>query len=69
MSGSLTTQVVLVTLIAAAVIAAAETEGPGAGLRVIDQLGLDDFRYLHSARAGLLRRLGRADEARAAYRL
>jgi RNA polymerase sigma-70 factor (ECF subfamily) len=49
-------------------IAVAETEGPEAGLRIIDELGLDDFRYLHSTRAELLRRLGRADEARDAYR-
>ena len=49
-------------------IAIAETEGPEAGLRIIDQLGLDDFRYLHSTRAELLRRLGRTDEARDAYR-
>jgi len=49
-------------------IAIAETEGPAAGLRIVDQLGLDDFRYLHSTRAELLRRLGRTDEAREAYR-
>lgn len=49
-------------------IAIAETEGPEAGLRIVDQLGLDDFRYLHSTRGELLRRLGRTDEARAAYR-
>jgi RNA polymerase sigma-70 factor (ECF subfamily) len=49
-------------------IAVAETEGPEAGLRVIDELGLDDFRYLHSTRAELLRRLGRTDEAREAFR-
>jgi RNA polymerase sigma-70 factor (ECF subfamily) len=49
-------------------IAVAETEGPEAGLRIVDQLGLDDFRYLHSTRAELLRRLGRIDEARDAYR-
>src|SRR5262249_43213587 len=49
-------------------IAIAEIEGPDAGLRIIDQLGLDDFRYLHSTRAELLRRLGRTDEARDAYR-
>jgi len=48
-------------------IAVAETEGPGAGLRIVDQLGLEDFRYLHSTRAELLRRLGRTDEARDAY--
>ena len=49
-------------------IAVAETDGPEAGLRVIDRLELDDFRYLHSTRAELLRRLGRTDEARTAYR-
>jgi RNA polymerase sigma-70 factor, ECF subfamily len=49
-------------------IAVAETEGPEAGLRIVDGLGLDDFRYLHSTRAELLRRLGRTDEARVAYR-
>ncbi len=48
-------------------IALAETEGPEAGLRLIDALGLDDFRYLHSTRAELLRRLGRLHEARTAY--
>jgi RNA polymerase sigma-70 factor, ECF subfamily len=48
-------------------IALAEIEGPQAGLRIVDGLGLDDFRYLHSTRAELLRRLGRTDEARDAY--
>jgi RNA polymerase sigma-70 factor, ECF subfamily len=49
-------------------IAIAETEGAEAGLRIVDELGLDDFRYLHSTRAELLRRLGRVDQARVAYR-
>ena len=49
-------------------IAVAESEGPEAGLRIVDGLGLDDFRYLHSTRAELLRRLGRTDEALDAYR-
>jgi RNA polymerase sigma-70 factor (ECF subfamily) len=49
-------------------IAVAETEGPEAGLRIVDGLGMDDFRYLHSTRAELLRRLGRTNEARHAYR-
>ena len=49
-------------------IAVAETNGPEAGLELVDQLGLDDFRYLHSTRGELLRRLGRTDEARDAYR-
>lgn len=50
-------------------IAIAETEGPQAGLRIVDQLGLHDFRYLHSTRAELLRRIGRPEEARHAYQL
>jgi RNA polymerase sigma-70 factor, ECF subfamily len=49
-------------------IAVAETEGPAAGLRLVDGLELHGFRYLHSTRAELLRRLGRTEEARAAYR-
>ncbi|MFG1625765.1 RNA polymerase sigma factor [Kribbella sp. NPDC049227] len=49
-------------------IAIAETEGAEAGLRIVDGLGLHDFRYLHSTRAELLRRLGRIDEARDTYR-
>jgi RNA polymerase sigma-70 factor, ECF subfamily len=48
-------------------IAIAETEGPEAGLRLVNQLGLHDFRYLHSTKAELLMRLGRIDEARDAY--
>jgi RNA polymerase sigma-70 factor (ECF subfamily) len=49
-------------------IAIAEAEGPQAGLRIIDRLDLDDFRYLHSTRGELLRRLGRTEEAAGAYR-
>ena len=49
-------------------VAVAEVEGPGAGLRIADRLSLEDYRYLHSTRAELLHRLGRADEARDAYR-
>ena len=48
-------------------IAIAETEGPEAGLHIIDGLSLDDFRYMHSTRAELLRRLGRVEAARDAY--
>jgi RNA polymerase sigma-70 factor (ECF subfamily) len=48
-------------------IATAELEGPEAGLALLDGLALDDYRYYHSTRADLLRRLGRYDEARAAY--
>jgi RNA polymerase sigma-70 factor (ECF subfamily) len=49
-------------------VAAAMAEGPARGLELIDALdGLDGYRLLHSTRADLLRRLGRADEAAAAY--
>jgi RNA polymerase sigma-70 factor, ECF subfamily len=49
-------------------VAVAEADGPAAGLRIVERLALDDFRYLHATRAELLRRLGRIDEARAACR-
>jgi RNA polymerase sigma-70 factor (ECF subfamily) len=48
-------------------IATAELKGPEAGLELLDRLALDDYRYYHSTRADLLRRLGRDDQARAAY--
>jgi RNA polymerase sigma-70 factor (ECF subfamily) len=48
-------------------IALAETEGPDAGLAIIDQLPLDNLHYLHAARGELLRRAGRTAEASAAY--
>jgi RNA polymerase sigma-70 factor (ECF subfamily) len=48
-------------------IAVAEAEGAEAGLELVERLELGSYRYLHSARAELLRRLGRLDEARAAY--
>jgi RNA polymerase sigma-70 factor, ECF subfamily len=47
-------------------IAVAEERGPAAGLELVERLPLDGFRYLHAARAELLRRLGRVEEARAA---
>ncbi|HEX8743468.1 MAG TPA: sigma-70 family RNA polymerase sigma factor [Thermoleophilaceae bacterium] len=49
-------------------VAVAEVEGPAAGLAIADRLDLDGYHYLHATRADLLRRLGRVDEARAAYR-
>jgi RNA polymerase sigma-70 factor (ECF subfamily) len=49
-------------------VAVAEAEGPEAGLGIVDRLDLEDYRYLHSTRGELLRRLDRPDEARAAYR-
>jgi RNA polymerase sigma-70 factor (ECF subfamily) len=48
-------------------IAVAEVAGPDAGLALVDRLDLDGYQYFHSTRADLLRRLGRADEARAEY--
>lgn len=52
-------------------VAIAMRDGPEVGLRLIEGLlergDLGRFRYAHSARADLLRRLGRGDEARAAY--
>ena len=49
-------------------VAIAEAEGAEEGLRMVDQLALEDYSYLHSTRGELLRRLGRTDEACAAYR-
>ena len=49
-------------------VAVAETDGPEAALAIVEGLELDDYRYLHSTRGELLRRLGREDDARAAYR-
>ncbi|MCU1450079.1 MAG: polymerase subunit sigma-24, partial [Acidimicrobiales bacterium] len=49
-------------------VAVAEAEGPEAGLRIVDRLDLDDYRYQHTTRGELLQRLGRTDEAREEYR-
>jgi RNA polymerase sigma-70 factor (ECF subfamily) len=49
-------------------VAVAQTGASEAALAMVDALALDDYRYLHSTRAELLRRLGRVDDARAAYR-
>jgi len=49
-------------------VAIAEVQGPRAGLEIVDRLSLDDYRYLHATRGELLRRLGRPDEAREAFR-
>ena len=48
-------------------VAVAQARGPEAGLEIVDRLDLGDYRYLHATRGELLRRLGRTDEARAAY--
>jgi RNA polymerase sigma-70 factor (ECF subfamily) len=49
-------------------VAIAEADGPAAALAVVDSLDLDGYQYWHSTRGELLWRLGRADEARAAFR-
>jgi RNA polymerase sigma-70 factor, ECF subfamily len=49
-------------------VAIAEVDGPERGLALVDSLPLEEYRYLHTARAELLRRLGRTAEAEAAYR-
>ncbi len=52
-------------------VAVAMAEGPQAGLDIIEVLEggqLDDYHLLHATRADLLRRLGRDEEATAAYR-
>ena len=49
-------------------VAIAEADGPAAALAIVDGLDLPGYQYWHSTRAELLRRLGRADEARDAYR-
>jgi RNA polymerase sigma-70 factor, ECF subfamily len=52
-------------------VAVAMADGPERGLEILDELAgrgeLEGYRLLHSARADLLRRLGRGSEARAAY--
>jgi RNA polymerase sigma-70 factor (ECF subfamily) len=47
--------------------ALAETGEVERALAITDQLDLDSYHYLHAVRADLLARLGRTDEARAAY--
>jgi RNA polymerase sigma-70 factor (ECF subfamily) len=53
-------------------VAVAMRDGPAAGLALMDDLAasgdLDGYHLLHAGRADLLRRLGRAPEAAAAYR-
>jgi RNA polymerase sigma-70 factor, ECF subfamily len=48
-------------------VAIAQADGPAAALAIVDALDLAGYPYWHSTRAELLRRLGRANEARAAY--
>ena len=52
-------------------VAVAMADGPGAGLALVDELAaggeLDAYQPFHAARADLLRRLGRSQEAAVAY--
>ena len=48
-------------------VALAEAGMPERALEIVDGLELGDYRYLSSTRAELLRRLGRAEEARAEF--
>ncbi len=48
-------------------VAVAELDGPEVGLALVDGLDLTTYHAWHATRADLLRRLGRDDEARAAY--
>jgi RNA polymerase sigma-70 factor, ECF subfamily len=48
-------------------IAVAEADGAETALVLVDRLELDGYQYFHSTRADLLRRLGRAAEARTEY--
>jgi len=49
-------------------VAVAQAGDPAAALSAVDRLDLDGYLYFHSTRGELLRRLGRDDEAREAYR-
>jgi RNA polymerase sigma-70 factor (ECF subfamily) len=50
-------------------VAVAMAHGPDEGLALVDRIeGLDRYHLLHATRADFLRRLGRCDEAAAAYR-
>ncbi len=48
-------------------VAIAETDGPEPALAIVDALDLDTYHLFHAARADLLSRVGRYDDARDAY--
>ncbi|MGB2567107.1 RNA polymerase sigma factor [Micromonospora citrea] len=48
-------------------VAVAEVHGPAVALALVDALPLTHYHVFHAVRADLLRRLGRTDEAGAAY--
>ncbi len=49
-------------------VVVAEIDGPQVALDLIDELSLEHYYIFHAVRADLLRRLGHADQAEAAYR-
>jgi RNA polymerase sigma-70 factor, ECF subfamily len=49
-------------------VAVAEAGAPERALELVDSLDLGEYRYLYSTRAELLRRLGRDEEAREAFK-
>ena len=49
-------------------VAVAEIDGPHVALELIDELPLEHYYLFHAIRANLLRRLGKTDQAEAAYR-
>jgi RNA polymerase sigma-70 factor (ECF subfamily) len=49
-------------------VALAEVEGAALALRLVDELELPHYYLFHAVRADLMRRLGRIDDAAAAYR-
>jgi RNA polymerase sigma-70 factor (ECF subfamily) len=49
-------------------VAVAEIGGPQVALGLIDELPLGHYYLFHAIRADLLRRIGQADKAEAAYR-
>jgi RNA polymerase sigma-70 factor (ECF subfamily) len=48
-------------------VAIAELDGPAVALAEVDRLSLESYHPWHATRAELLRRMGRSDDARAAY--
>ncbi|HKY58448.1 MAG TPA: RNA polymerase sigma factor [Aeromicrobium sp.] len=48
-------------------VAVAEVDGPQVALAIVDGLDLDGYHAWHATRADLLRRIGRSEEAIAAY--
>jgi RNA polymerase sigma-70 factor (ECF subfamily) len=48
-------------------VAVAETGSTEEALEIVERVELDDYQYKHSTRAELLHRLGRKEDARAAF--